>query len=340
MNTIIRLRENNKYQAIISYKNNLGVWKQKSKGGFLRAKDAKEWAKNKSFEIMESIGLNTQDENLTLDELFDLYIENLELKSNRTNTLSLYKATKKFMGDFHISKVKDIKKFDVERYFLNKSKENNRSYKNYLNILKVVLNFAVDDLNIINKNPIKKISLQKNEDTRIKFITEELYQKILDKAKDDDIKLFLKVAYQTGMRYSEIVGLTIFNISPTFIKVDKQYNELTKTFEPLKTKNSYREIPITKNLYDELLGLSKIRNDRLFSKVYPNKLSRFLSKYNTSIHCFRHTFATKLVSSNIELTIAAKILGDTIQTMINTYTETNEDMVKQTFEKVRKINEV
>ena len=51
MNIIIRQRENGKWQAIISYKDKKGKWKQKSKGGFDKRKDANLWAQEMSFEL-------------------------------------------------------------------------------------------------------------------------------------------------------------------------------------------------------------------------------------------------------------------------------------------------
>lgn len=53
MNVTVRQRENNKWQAIVSYKDKKGKWKQKSKGGFDKRKDANQWAKEMSFELQK-----------------------------------------------------------------------------------------------------------------------------------------------------------------------------------------------------------------------------------------------------------------------------------------------
>ena len=48
MNITIRQRENKKCQDIISYKDKRNKWKQKSKGGFEKKKEANLWAQEMS----------------------------------------------------------------------------------------------------------------------------------------------------------------------------------------------------------------------------------------------------------------------------------------------------
>ncbi|MDU1176400.1 MAG: Arm DNA-binding domain-containing protein, partial [Peptoniphilus harei] len=74
MNITIRQRENGKWQAIISYKDKKGKWKQKPKGGFDKRKDANQWAKAKAFELQKLEQKGILGNEYTLEEVFETYL--------------------------------------------------------------------------------------------------------------------------------------------------------------------------------------------------------------------------------------------------------------------------
>lgn len=336
MNTTIRQRDNGKYQAIISYKVN-GSWKQKSKGGFDRVSDAKKWAKETSFDLVEIERQGIVNSDMTVGELFDLYIEDLELQNKPRNTIRLYKCSRAFYEGICSTQVKDLKMHAIKRLILQKQKKNSRNYKDFFQKIKTVLNFAVKELKIIAFNPVDGLKFKfESDDKRIKFITKEIYNEILNSIDNNLERLYVQVLYETGMRRSEAMGITVFDIKDCKISVNKQYDEIKKKFVDLKTENSKRTIPINKDLEKSLLSQIPNIDGRIFygftsQKVYEN----YIKPFNTSIHCFRHTFATNLVSSGIDLTIAAQIIGDDIKTVLSTYTQVNEDKKLNEFEKVR-----
>lgn len=336
MNTTIRQRDNGKYQAIISYKVN-GSWKQKSKGGFDRVSDAKNWAKETSFDLVEIERQGIVDSDMTVGEIFDLYVEDLELQCKPANTIRAYTATKTFYAEICSTQVKDLKTHSIKRLILQKQKKNSRSYKIFFQRLRTILNFAMKELKIIGFNPIDGLNIKfESDDTRIKFITKEIYNKILDSIDVDLERLFVQVLYETGMRRSEAMGITVFDVKNGKISVSRQYSEDYKMFTDLKTENSKRSIPISTELERKLLSQIPNIDGRIFHGFTADKVYlKFIKPFNTSIHCFRHTFATNLVSSGIDLTVAAQIIGDDIKTVLDTYTQVNEDKKKSEFDKVR-----
>ena len=336
MNTTIRQRENGKYQAIISYKVN-GLWKQKSKGGFDRVSDAKKWAKETSFDLVEIERQGIIDSDMTVGELFDLYIEDLELQDKPKNTLRAYVDTKTFYKDIERVPISKLKTHEIKRLILQKQKNTGYSYRNFFGRFKSILAFAMKELKIIATNPLDGLKIKfESNDKRTKFITKETYLKILDSIDDDLERLFVQVLYETGMRRSEAMGITVFDIKNNKISVNKRYDELYKTFTGLKTKNSERFIPINDDLEKKLLSQIPNIDGRIFYGFHSGKINeKYLRHLNTSIHCFRHTFATNLVSSGIDLTIATQIIGDDIKTVLGTYTQVNEDKKKTEFDKVR-----
>lgn len=336
MNTTIRQRKNGKYQAIISFKVN-GLWKQKSKGGFERVSDAKKWAKDTSFDLVEIERQGIVDSDMTVGELFDLYIEDLELQCKPKNTIRAYNFTKAFFAEILSIQVKDLKAHTIKRLILQKQKKNSRSYKNFFLKFKSVLNFAMKELKIIGFNPAVGIKIKfESDDKRLKFITKEIYQKILNSIDVDLERLFVQVLYETGMRRSEAMGITVFDVKNGKISVNRQYSEDTKEFAALKTANSKRMIPISKDLEKKLLSQFPNIDGRIFHGFHSTTFGvKYLRPFNTSIHCFRHTFATNLVSSGIDLTVASQIIGDDIKTVLSTYTQVNEDKKQAEFDKIR-----
>ena len=336
MNTTIRQRDNGKYQAIISYKVN-GLWKQKSKGGFDRVSDAKKWAKETSFDLVEIERQGIVDSDMTVGELFDLYVEELELQDKPRNTIRAYVDTKTFYAEICSTQVKDLKTHSIKILILQKQKKNSRSYKIFFQRLKTILNFAMKELRIIGLNPADGLKIKfESDDKRIKFITKEIYNEILNSIDDDLERLFVQVLYETGMRRSEAMGITVFDVKNGKISITKQYNEILKKFVELKTANSKRSIPISKDLERKLLAQIPNIDGRIFYGFTADKVYlKYIKPFNTSIHCFRHTFATNLVSSGIDLTIASQIIGDDIKTVLSTYTQVNEDKKQAEFDKIR-----
>lgn len=332
MNVTYRDKDNG-IQAIISYKVN-GKWKQKSKQGFTKKTEAKKWANDKMYELMDLEDKNIQETDMTLDELIDEYIKMLKLRGCTENTIKTVCTFKNFMKDFENKSIKDITSYDIEFYFLNKSKKNGHSYSTFLNRLKIVFNFAVKNLQMLSINPANNVKIKKKEDTRIKYVTEELYRKITEEINPKYANV-VKVAYNTGMRCGEILGLTNKDIYPDHINVNKQWQH--GKFAKLKTENSYRDIPIPLELYKMFQTMPVDINGRFFYDTATATLAVALRRYNTSLHCFRHTYATRLISAGIDLTTVASVIGDNMDTIIKVYTEINKDVKEKESDKIRRM---
>ena len=73
MNTTIREKDGG-YQAIVSYKQG-GKWRQKSKQGFKKQKDAKAWADEIRYTITEDIKDNIDTTSVTVKDALNIYLE-------------------------------------------------------------------------------------------------------------------------------------------------------------------------------------------------------------------------------------------------------------------------
>lgn len=336
MKPIYRVRENGKIQCIIPYKSN-GKWTQKSQGGFDKMSEAKDWAKAMMFELMKIERQGIIDSDMTVGELFDLYIEDLELQNKANNTIEFYKKSQDFFSKFSQTSINKINSYEVKKFILKQQEATGFAFKNYFLRFKTILNFAVKELKIIPNNPLSGLKIKfESKDRRTMFVDLNLYGEIIDSLKREKEKLFTRVLYETGVREGEGDGITIFKIKNCELYITDQYDRDTESFVPLKTENSERVIPISKDLEKAMLSQTTDINGRIFFDINPNSIyTNTYYRFKVSAHCFRHTFATNLVSSGIDLTIAAQIIGDDLKTVLSTYVQANEDKKQNEFDKVR-----
>lgn len=324
MNITIR-EKNGKFQAILSYKQG-NAWKQKAKQGFETKKAAKQWANEISFNIMEDKKDGIEQTDLTVKDALEIYLNYKKntVRQGTYNTTKIHLQHINFLKDKEISKIKPI---ELSTYFQELQNKTGNTYKDTQHKISTFFNFCIKELKIIRENPLK-IQKRKREDKRVKYISKELYEKMLQEIKNEQVKLFIKIAYNTGMRKGEIFGLKQTDIKDCIITVTHQREE-----KELKTENSKRQIPIPTWIYNEIKSV-KIQNINGYIFEKEINLQHYLNKYKTSPHCFRHTFATNLVAKGINLKVASDIIGDKFETFINTYVQSSEEEKQKAFKQI------
>lgn len=181
-------------------------------------------------------------------------------------------------------------------------------------------------------------------------------------------RLLIVIAYYTGCRIGEILGLTYNDFRDGLLSVNKQHardldfdedgNIKAKydISEP-KTANSIRKIPLHKTVLSELNihkrwhlkeQLKKgYRTDYLFTtdsgKLYdPSNVRTALNRYyqrigveEKNIHAYRHTFGTNLCRQGVPIQTASKLLGhDDISTTAKYYVNVSDEEKARAIEKL------
>ena len=168
------------------------------------------------------------------------------------------------------------------------------------------------------------------------------------------------LALCTGMRIGEVCALkwedVDFNQKTIMVRhtVGRIYNCELKSTEKInsspKTSNSYREIPISKQL---LLPLKIVKKDSLSLFVVGNSTQskeprsyrdyfvRLLKRLNIPpivFHGLRHTFATRCIESQCDYKTVSVILGHSnIATTLNLYVHPNLNQKKRCIERMSKL---
>ena len=151
-------------QVIISYKDDLGKWKQKSKQGFTNTREgkkkAKYWADETIQELKSTISLDSTLKDITFKEFTDIYLDYLRLR-REPKTVNAYKiAINKFekLNNIPVNKISKLNiqtcVDDMLSHSLMKS-----TIKIYVNKLKTIFNACTTNYNIIKTNPVSGIDI-------------------------------------------------------------------------------------------------------------------------------------------------------------------------------------
>lgn len=115
-----------------------------------------------------------------------------------------------------------------------------------------------------------------------------------------------------------------------------------------KTKNSIREIPISRDLLRLLKPIKKIMNPAFFvltneqkptePRTYRSYYQKFMEELNMTglkFHGLRHSFATRCIESNCDYKTVSVLLGHSnISTTLNLYVHPNMEQKKKAIDKM------
>ena len=338
------------WQVIVSYKDSLGNWKQKSKQGFSTKRDAKPFADKLVQDLKKSTPstIINSKVNLTFGYLFEEYI-NYSSAHKEYYTIKSYRNSSYKFSSLNNIKVTKIEKNDIQRviddFIISGLKKS--SIQKHLSNLKGFFNYLIE-LHLISSSPIYDIKLPKiNEKLPKKSLTLEELFNLLEKIKTNKFYTVALIAGTCGLRLGEILGLTWkdvdFDLST--LSVNKQWKLLENKksgFGKLKSINSYRTVPIPRITLDYL---KELKQDNLSERIAPFNASS-ISKYlnpklrelsGISIHELRHTYATNLISNGIDFKTAAKLLGHDVEQTMRTYSHVTDEMYNKAACTINKI---
>ncbi|KEI15778.1 site-specific integrase [Clostridium haemolyticum] len=340
------------WQFIISYKDNMGKWKQKSKQGFKTKKDAKPVAEKMLQELKKNVKtVNKSFDKLKFGEFAEIYIEHEKLYKQYSTVNSLITVLNKF-SDLNNKEMSKIISLDIQKIVDKITKEglNNNTIRYYLKRINTLFRCAKEEYRIVDEIPTKNIKIGKSIPTKKKALTDTEIEDLLETFKNDKYYLVLFLAVNTGMRLGELLGLTWDNIDfkNNTITVNKQWKKIQKGiwgFGDVKSKNSNRIIPVSYAVIKELLNHKHVIdiNNRILNFKATNSVCAIVNGklkghgYNITIHELRHTYATKLIANGVDFKTAAQILGHSVEQTLKTYSHVNNDMLNKAHQVIKNI---
>jgi integrase len=235
---------------------------------------------------------------------------------------------KKELGHLKLSRLNQSMIAEVRDQMLSEKIDetkfrSNTTVKRYLSSLSTVFSYAVREWQWMNENPCLKVKKPKEPPGRVRYLTKEELERIMNTCKQSKNKalfLIFLIALTTGARKSEILGLKGKDID-----LENGFLHLTDT----KNGNN-RSIPITESIA-KLLKERKTHSDaHLFpSENDPSQPCCIRSAWETAIekaqiqdfrfHDIRHTTASYLAMDGFSMKEVSFLLGHAGQQSTDRY---------------------
>ena len=261
-----------------------------------------------------------------------LYLEfkKYELKPS---TLEKYTSIVKdrlnpYFGEFEVS---EIKPSTIKKWLYNIDDVGTKSKKHYLGVLSGILQESLYD-ELIHRNPVRAIKPPQYTRPTIKPFNADEVNLIMSNSENSNYRYYLAIAFYTGMRSGEIIGLKKSDIDfkNKIISIKRTRSRFGESTP--KTKLSIRDIPIIELLMPYIIELYNLHdNEYLFitqyKKPYRDTHTFVESHWKPSLkdlgieyrrpYNTRHTYATNMLYNNLVTPVQlAQLLGHSSTKMV------------------------
>ena len=222
-------------------------------------------------------------------------------------------------GIFYLADFERYHSVEFVKFCKNKGLKDS-SISGYCSFFKMIFRYAVSN-DIISKNPFFiprfKQHLDELEDEKFPPFSLDEILKLIKNA-DDELRLFLVVAFFTGARTGEILALTFgdLDFENRQIRINKTLSDVGIVDSP-KTKSSNRTIDMLQIVYNELIKLDSgdksqriFRLSRSMMRLKFNDLQVKLGYNIRRLYDTRHSFASVMLSRGEEpMWVGCKMMG-------------------------------
>ncbi len=311
-------------------------------------KTQKELDKNyRDFMSLKDKGIILQEENMTFRELSDLWLTNEKVGRIKEQSIKVIKSQLQsinaYIGDI---KVKDLRQSHIEgiRQAHIKAGKSAR-YNQCLITTRAMIRYAVRK-DIVTRDVTEGLLKAKHEAKAKRALT-RMERDLIAQADFSKFEhCFVNLLLYTGLRKSEALALNVSDIDLRHKKINVNKTLVTsKKVESClqdytKTKAGMRQVPVPAPLFPILKDYVSGRSGILFTSrtgsyigngSMCNHWKNILTKLQAiskeplaediTPHTFRHTYASDLYKSGIDIKQAQYLLGhDDIKTTLDTYT--------------------
>ena len=259
----------------------------------------------------------------------------------------------------------DIREEDVQQFVFAKLEEglSQKSVKDILIVLKMILRFGVKH-NLVEHRQIDTRFPTERERQEVEVLSKSSQRKIMEFTKENFTfqNLGIYICLSAGLRIGEVCALTwndidtelgVISITKTIQRIYYVGGAERRTeviIDTPKSKNSIREIPMTKDLLRMVKPLKKVVNGSFYvltnsavptePRTYRNYYKRLMKQLDIpalKFHGLRHSFATRCIESNCDYKTVSVLLGHSnISTTLNLYVHPNMEQKKRCVEQMFK----
>lgn len=210
-------------------------------------------------------GLKGKGDNVTLDTWFDVWLNTHKRRTIKESTQVRYDDFYRRYMQNQIGKrrIADFTPIVLERLLQDMADKeySTKTIQDVYNILNAMFKYAVHN-RLITFNPCGGVEIPKTKSKSIRVLTVEEQQEVLQHAKGRIHENLIRVALGTGMRAGELLGLTWedidfrkreISVNKTLVYIKElETKKYVFKYQPPKTKNSIRTIPMQDSVYKAL----------------------------------------------------------------------------------------
>lgn len=259
-----------------------------------------------------------------------------------------------------------INEEDVQTFVLKKLDDglSIKSVKDILIVLKMIIRFGEKNKWLASHLALDIKYPTDRERKEIEVLSRNDHKKIISYIQDNFTfrNLGIYICLNTGLRIGEICALKwgdididngVISVRQTIQRIyiiEKDIKRTELIIDTPKTKNSIRDIPMTKELKKIIKHIKPIINNAYYvltneekptePRTYRNYYKQFLSSLNISLlkfHGLRHSFATRCIESKCDYKTVSVLLGHSnISTTLNLYVHPNMEQKQKCIDQMFK----
>jgi len=305
---------------------------------FEKLTDARKWGQQTESAMRENRYFkNTAAKKLTISSLIDRYLKQAE-KKNPKRYRDVKPKLEWWKVEIGYSTLADVSKgliTEKRELLMLEDKETGRArtpatVNRYMTVLGHVFTVAVNEWELLESHPMKKIPNLKEPRGRVRFLDDKERANLLEACKQSKhpaLYTIVVLALSTGARRGEITNLR-------WGDVDFKRKVITLH----ETKNGERRIlPLSGHAFDCIVKHEKIRRidtDFVFPATGSNQVTNFQFYWNQAVkkakiqdfrfHDLRHSAASYLAMNGASLAEIAEVLGHKTLQMVKRYAHLSE----------------
>lgn len=217
------------------------------------------------------------------------------------------------------------------------SGRSNATTNRYLAVLSHLFTVAVREWQLVTENPVSKIRKPREPRGRVRFLSDEERQHLLDacrESRNKDLYLVVILALSTGARRGELLGLRW---------ADVDTNRGLLTFRETKNGES-RAVPLTGQALSLMRERSRGSGGPLTALVFPptairtawDNAVRRAGLVDFRFHDLRHSSASYLAMSGASMVEIAEVLGHKTLSMVKRYSHLSEAHTRGVVERMNR----
>lgn len=281
----------------------------------------------------------------------------------KKSTISVYMLLVENHLSPNFGKNEQIKEKEVQDFVFRKLEEGlaQKTIKDILIVLKMILKYGAKH-NYFHYEPFDIRFPTERKNDQLMVLSRSEQQKMMRYIQENFTfrNLGIYLCLSTGMRIGEVCALKwedidihseMISVNKTIQRIYTIENGIRKTeliIDSPKTKNSIREIPMSRELLKMIKPVKKSVNNSFFvltnevkstePRTYRNYYKCFMATLDIphiKFHGLRHSFATRCIESNCDYKTVSVLLGHSnITTTLNLYVHPNAEQKKKAINKM------